>query len=244
VYKRKTAPPAEIETAVLEKTEQLIPLKDAIATRLTQLLNAEIYVNNKWLKLLDESLVMLPREAFATMPDREVTQLLDALASHRGWHDFVPLFVRMADAGARTLSFYEGQLSEMQNIWGLLVAPALAICRIGEASEQTRAILRKKFIESSKSDRFDVTYNSAMFVTLLKLRDPILVDPYPTNFKRQEVIDWYKAVRQGKGQTDIGPNNCEAWGFRYFRPLHPPFSLGRSLVYDYKNRAWIENHPR
>jgi len=50
------------------------------------------------------------------------------------------------------------------------------------------------------------------FVTLLSLGDPAAVDDCPANFTRADVVGWYDAVRQKKGETDIGPNNCYGWG--------------------------------
>ena len=122
----------------------------------------------------------------------------------------------------------------------------LAICRIGEANDDTRAVLRKEFLESSKSDSADdeVIMNSAVYVTLLKLGDPAAVDGYPTNFKREDVIGWYEAVRQQKGRTDIGPNNCNSWvrqGPRdagWSRRL--PSSLRPGLIYNSDAKAWTE----
>lgn len=241
VHQGKSAPPPEMEAAIVENTEQLVPLRDAIVARFIQLLQVKIGVNNKWFRLLDRSLVALPRDAYAAMPDQEVSQLLDALAQNRGWDYFRYLYVRMADAGPRTLSFYEGELSKMQDRTSSVLAPVLAICRIGEASDQTRAILKAKFKQYSKSNPSDdeIIFGSTMFITLLRLGDPPIVDVYPTNSKREDVIGWYDAVRQGKGRTDIGPNNCHAWDKSGLRELHRwPSSLRPGL--GYKDRAWIE----
>jgi hypothetical protein len=247
VHNGKTAPPAGMEAAILEKPEQLMPLRDAIAARFIQLVQANIGVNSRWFRLLDKSLVALPRESYATMPDDEVRQLLAALAADRGWDYFRSLYVRMADAGPRTLSFYEGELSKLplaQRV-PLALSPELAICRIGQASEETRAILRKEFVESAKfADKYDdnVRVNSAVFVTLLKLGDPAAVDDYPANFTREVVTGWYDAVRQKKGQTEIGPNNCHGWersGQRSAQQrLNLPPALRPGLIYD--DKAWIE----
>jgi hypothetical protein len=122
----------------------------------------------------------------------------------------------------------------------------LAICRIGEASDDARALLRKAFADSSKSDSADgdVIINSSIYVTLLKLRDPAAVDAYPTSFKREDVVGWYDAVRQGKGRTDVGPNNCDSWArsgsrdARWIRRL--PSSLRPGLIYNSDDKAWVE----
>jgi hypothetical protein len=244
VYKGKTAPPSGMPGAIFEKPEQLIPLRDAIANRFIELANAKIIMRNQWFKLLERSLVELPRESYASMPDQEVSRMLDALGSDRGWDYFRFLYLRMADAGPRTLRFYEGELSKWR---GQDRVPAvLAICRIGEANDDARAILRKGLMESAKSEWADgaVIINSSMYVTLLKLGDPAAVDAYPTNFKREDVISWYDAVRQGKGRTDIGPNNCDSWArtgsrdARWIRRL--PSSLRPGLIYSSDDKAWIE----
>jgi hypothetical protein len=245
VYKGKTAPPSGMPGAIFEKPEQLIPLRDAIATRFIELVNARIVMpNNQWFRLLERSLVELPRNSYATMPDQDVSQMLDALGSDRGWDYFRYLYLRMADAGPRTLSFYEGELSKWR---GQDKVPAvLAICRIGDANDDARAILRKEFIESAKSDRADgdVIINSSVYVTLLKLGDPAAVDAYPTNFKREDVIGWYDAARQGKGRTDIGPNNCDSWARTGARDAkwirHLPSSLRPGLIYNSDDKTWYE----
>ena len=245
VYKGTVAPPGEMEPAVLAAPEKLIPLRDAIAARFLQLTRASIGVNNKWYRLLDKSLVALPRDSYASMPDDEVSQLLDALGSSRGWDYFRELYLRMTDAGPRTLSFYERELSRLQNRGASKsLVPELAICRLGQADEPTKEILRKEFTDTSKTDRFDdpVEHNSAVFVTLLRLGDASVAQGAPAAFQREDVVGWYDAVRQGKGQTDVGPNNCNGWersGFRdmnWWRRFPPP--LRASLIY--QDKAWVE----
>lgn len=244
VHAGKTGPPSDMQAAILDQPDRLIPLRDALATRFVRLEKAGIIMQNSWFRLLETSLVALPRDSYASMLDQEVSQVLDALGSDRGWDYFTRLYLRMADAGPRTLSFYEGELSKWR---GQERVPAvLAICRIGEASEDTRALLRKEFTESSKSDYADgsVIINSAIYVTLLKLGDPAAGDGYPTSFTREDVVGWYEAVRQGKGRTDIGPNNCKGWartGSRDARSIRrlPP-SLRPGLMYNSADKAWIE----
>jgi hypothetical protein len=202
-------------------------------------------VNNKWYRLLEKSLVALSREAYAGMPDDEVNQLLDALGSSRGWDYFRDLYLRMTDAGPRTLGFYQRELARLQNARASKsLAPELAICRLGQADEPTREILRKEFVDTSKSDKFDdpVDHNSAVFVTLLRLGDAAVAQGAPAGFQREDVVSWYDAVRQGKGQTEVGPNNCNGWGRSGFREMNWwqrfPQPLRAGLVY--RNKAWVE----
>jgi len=67
-----------------------------------------------------------------------------------------------------------------------------------------------------------------VFVTLLRLGDASVAQGAPAAFQREDVVGWYDAVRQGKGQTDVGPNNCNGWersGFRdmnWWRRFPPP----------------------
>jgi len=245
VYKGAVAPPAEMEGAVLAAPEKLIPLRDAMAARFVQLTRASIGVNNKWYRLLDKGLVALPRETYASMPDDEVNQLLDALGSSRGWDYFRELYLRMTDAGPRTLGFFERELARLQNRGASKsVVPELAICRLGQADEPTREILRKEFIDTSKTDKFDdpVDHNSAIFVTLLRLNDAAVAQGAPASFQREEVLSWYDAVRQRKGQTEVGPNNCNGWGRSGFRDMNWwrrfPQPLRASLIY--QDKAWVE----
>jgi hypothetical protein len=245
VYKGGVTPPAEMEGAVLERPEKLVPLRDAIVARFVQLTRTSIGVNNKWYRLLEKSLVALPREAYTDMPDDEVNELLDALGSSRGWDYFRELYLRVTDAGPRTLSFYERELAKLQNgRASKSLAPELAICRLGQADEPTRELLRKKFAATSQTDKFDdpVDRNSAVYVTLLRLGDAAVVQGAPSGFQREDVVSWYDAVRQRKGQTEVGPNNCNGWGRSGFRDMNwwrrfPP-SLRASLVY--QDKAWVE----
>jgi hypothetical protein len=248
VYKGTVAPPREMLRAILQKPEQLVPLRDAIAARFVQLVQAKIGVNNAWLRLLDRSLAELPRESYVSMPDDEVKQLLNALAADRGWDYFRYLYVRMADAGPRSQNFFENDLKELSPHLRVPNArsPELAICRLGQASEDAKAILRKEFVESSKSDAYadSVVINSSAFVTLLKLGDPAAVADYPVNFTRPDVAGWYEAVREKKGETDIGPNNCVGWerpGQRNdnWRKRFPP-ALRPSLIYEDEDKTWVE----
>jgi hypothetical protein len=245
VYKGSVAPPVEMESALLASPEKLVPLRDAVAARFVQLTRASIGVNSKWYRLLDKSLVALPREAYASMPDDEVHQLLDALGAARGWDYFRELYLRMTDAGPRTLSFYERELAKTQNRGASKsLAPELAICRLGQADEATREILRKEYVDTSKTDKFDdaVDRNSAVFVTLLRLNDAAVAQGAPSDFRRDDVLSWYDAVRQGRGQTEVGPNNCNGWGRAGFRELNWwrrfPQPLRASLVY--ADKAWVE----
>ena len=246
VHKGDVAPPAEMESAVLAAPEKLIPLRDAIATRFGQLTRASIGVNNKWYRLLDKSLVALPREAYASMPDDEVNQLLDALGSAEGWNYFRELYLRMTDAGPRTQGFYERELARLRNrgLGSRSLVPELAICRLGQAGEAAREILRKEFIDTSKTDQFDdtVDHNSVVFVTLLRLGDGAVAQGAPASFQRPEFVSWYNAVLQGKGQTEVGPNNCNGLGRAGSRDMawwrrFPP-SLRAGLIY--QDKAWVE----
>jgi hypothetical protein len=247
IYNGNKAPPDEMETAILAKPEQLVPLRDALAARFVQLAHAPISVSNKWFRLLEKSLVALPRDAYSNMPDDEVRQLLDALSSTRGWTNFQDLYLRLTDAGPRTLAFYQDELAKVASARiGHSMAPELAICRIGQANEQTKIVLRNEFAANSKSDKFDdpVELNSAVFATLLRLGDSAVAEGVPANFQRQDVVGWYAAVRQGKGQTEVGPNNCNGWrrgGFRdtsWVRRFPP--SLRPTLIYLEGDKAWVE----
>ena len=86
-------------------------------------------------------------------------------------------------------------------------------------------------------------YGSTMYIALLRLGDPPAVDVYPTNSRRDDVIGWYDAVRQGKGRTDIGPNNCHAWDKSGVRePNRWPPSLRPGL--GYTDRTWTKAATR
>ncbi|GLH78551.1 hypothetical protein SSBR45G_34600 [Bradyrhizobium sp. SSBR45G] len=245
VYKGSIAPPGNMEHAVLAAPEKLAPLRDAIVERFIQLTGSSIGVNNKWYRLLDKSLVALPREAYASMTDDQVNRLLEALGASRGWDYFRELYLRMTDAGLRTEPFFERELAKLQNRGASKsLVPELAICRLGQADEHTREILRKAFADTSNTDQFDdpVEHNSAVFVTLLRLGDAAAAHGAPASFTREDVVSWYDAVRQGKGRTDVGPNNCNGWGRSGFRDMNWwrrfPQPLRASLVY--QDKAWVE----
>jgi hypothetical protein len=236
-YKGTSEPPQEMTAVFREQAEQLAPLRDAIVARFVQLTQAKTSHYEHWYRSLERALIELPRASYATMPDRELSQLLEVLALDAPRGNFWKLYRRTADAGPRTLNHYETYLSK-----GDSSLAALAICRIGEASEQTRAILRAAFTRHSQSDtnEGDIVIASAMFVALLRLGDPAAVDAYPTNLKRADVIGWYEAVRQGKGRTDIGPNNCQSWltSEEQRNGSWLPPSLQAGVVYT--GKAWVE----
>jgi hypothetical protein len=250
-YQGTRAPPDGMEAAVLAKPDQLVALRDAMAARFVQLAKANALSSNKWVRLLEKSLVALPREAYLDMPDDEVDRLLDALRASSGWDSFQDFYLRMTDAGPRTLGFYQEALAKAGPARAShSKAPELAICRLGQADEPTRAFLRNEFSVSSKSDKFDdaVESNSAAFVTLLKLGDAAVADGVPASYERKDVVGWYDAVRQGKGRTDVGSNNCNGWsrgGFRdmaWLRRFAPP--LRPALIYTESEHAWVDAEPR
>jgi hypothetical protein len=78
-YKSQIVPPPEMQAAVLEKPERLIPLSDDLVARFIQLMQAEISIDNQWLQLLDKSLAALPNDTYVAMSDDKIRELLGLL---------------------------------------------------------------------------------------------------------------------------------------------------------------------
>jgi hypothetical protein len=95
----------------------------------------------------------------------------------------------------------------------LRMLPVLAICRIGQADDETTAEMKRRLASSGNERQHDDNYKSALFVTLLKLgEEPFLRENGPELSAR--LLPWADAVLEGTGATETGPNNCMPmrWG--------------------------------
>ena len=196
-------------------------------------------LGNSWRLALLRALTVLPRSAYAQLSDAEVKSLYDAVRAIAGdkwvkdWNlkgELGELYERIADAGPRTLPFFEADLTTFG-------APAaLAICRIGQVSDPGRATLRALFLQRGRvgANSDQVQTHSATFVALLKLGDGDFLAANSAAIPQKGWEKWYAAVEEKRGWTSIGPNNCQAIQAGPGRPS----ALAPGLVY--QNGDYVE----
>ena len=81
----------------------------------------------------------------------------------------------------------------------------------------------------------DNNYQSALFVTLLKLGQESTVKSSGRPNSRT-LQGWYEAVLAGRGKTDVGPNNCMP--MEWPEAANVPASLAPSLKW--VNERWVQ----
>jgi hypothetical protein len=201
------ATPVALGDSLAQNPERLAPFAESMAKRLPEI--ARNYQGNTQdryqIEALDTALAALPVPAFATVSDA----IFEFVRRNEGWQRFPRLYIRAAEFGTRTLEFYQSQFTSEEIRGYKRLLPVLAICRIGEASPEVIAEMKRRFTSASSDEH----YKSALFVTLLKLGEdafvrnniPVLSGDYPS---------WAEAVLSGRGNTEIGPNNCmtKEWG--------------------------------
>ncbi len=162
------------------------------------------------------ALASLPPPAFQRVAD----QAFDVVQKDKGWDRFPALYVRAAAAGPKTLSLYESDLLYGNMPRFLHGLPALAICRIGRASDAAIAEMKIQVANANT----DEDYRSALFVALMKLGQEFFLRGTLPNM-RPSLRAWAEAVLAHKGETDVGPNNCmgKRWGStNYEGPMLQP----------------------
>ena len=155
--------------------------------------------------------------AFLSVSD----QIFSIIQQDRSWERYRALYVRTGEAGFKTFGIYKKDF--MSENLKQFTPPLLAICRIGQADDETIAEMKRRLVFGSRSHSDD-DYNSALFVTLMKLgQEPFLRENIGTISKRMR--EWADAVLERKGATKIGPNNCMAMRWNstnYHGPMMEP----------------------
>ncbi len=160
-------------------------------------------------KLLQVSVLAAGIEALGPAEFGTVQDLLsDAARRDRSLLDKYPLlYLRLADVGPKMYSIYRDQFLAHSGADRERVLALLAICRIGQADSELISVINSEWAKVDSGGLKDRIYQSALFVTLLKLGQEGEVK----NFSRQNsptLQGWYEAVLAGRGKTDVGPNNC------------------------------------
>jgi hypothetical protein len=215
-------PPFNIGFSLSRNPERLAPYADRMAARFVELhkLSPPSVPNyDDQTHGLATALVSLPRAAFLSVVD----QIFSVLENDKFKNRYTALYVRTGDGGIKTFSRYKNDFMTGKFKGYLAPLPVLAICRIGQADEETIAEMKRRIIDSGGS-RDEDDYKSALFVALMKLGQEYFLRENFQSFP-QRLRDWANAVLEGKGATEIGPNNCMAlrWNnTNYHGPMMEP----------------------
>ena len=195
-----------LREAVTRDPARLSALRDKMIEKLVDLDRHGVSKVSPWVDLVETALLTMPKDQFTAVPDASLRALLAYLAKTERWRDG-GLYIRAADAGPRTLDFYAADLKRL----GVAEA-ALAICRLGHADEATRKRLEDLYLKTrpvpKMAIRETVRDNSAFLVALLALADRQFLLDNPIVTQDRFVRHWYDRVLDGKGRTEVGPNNC------------------------------------
>jgi hypothetical protein len=187
--------------------ERLAPFAVPMAKRFLEIV--EIPRSNEQnryqMEALDTALAALPDAAFATVSDA----IFEFIQRSGERQRFTRLYIRAAASGRRTLEFYQSQFMSGQIGGFKRFLPVLAICRIGQASPEIIAEMKRQFV----SDGSDSHYKSALLATLIKLGEDSFVKQNRQSLPANDQ-EWADLIFSGIGTTGIGPNNCmpKEWG--------------------------------
>jgi hypothetical protein len=199
--------PVALGNSLALEPERLAPFAEAMAQRLPEIVkNYRGNTQDRYrMEALDTALAALPVTAFSTVSDT----IFEFVRRNEGWQRFPRLYIRAAEAGTKTLDFYQSQFTSEEIRGYKRLLPVLAICRIGQASPEIVAEMKRRFTLAST----DENYKSALFVTLLKLGEGAFVRDNMPRWSGN-YPSWAEAVLSGSGKTSLGPNNCmtKEWG--------------------------------
>jgi hypothetical protein len=219
---RDPKPPFNLGFSLSRNPERLAPFAERMAGRFVELngLDPRNVPNHQEItRALATALVSLPQPAFARVAERVFT----VIDRDQAWDKYPALYVRAGDAGPKTLARYKQDFMSGKLKRFLLMLPVLAICRVGQADDDTIAEMKARFIAPGASYSDD-EYKTALFVTLLKLgQESFLRDNMQSLSNRTR--GWADAVLDRKGETEKGPNNCmaERWNNTdYHGPIMEP----------------------
>lgn len=194
-------PPFNMGYSLAQNPERLVPYADRMATRFVALSGFRGGIERDYARSLAAALASLPRPAFLSVADR----VLDVMRGDKAWDRFPALYVRTGDAGAKALDLYKADFMTDKLAPFLRGLPAMAICRIGQADDETIAEMKRRFTDPAT----DEDTKSALLVALIKLgQQSYLRENLPSQPERLRT--WSIAVLDNKGTTEVGPNNCMA----------------------------------
>ena len=168
---------------------------------------------------------------FATVQDL----LSDAARKDNTIRDNYPLlYLRLADAGPKMYSLYRDEFLAQNATQRERLLAVVALCRIGQADSELISAIISEWAKLDSGELKDNNYQSALFVTLLKLGQESTVKssgrPNSRTFQ-----GWYEAVLAGRGKTDVGPNNCMP--MEWLEATNVPAFLAPSLKW--VNERWV-----
>lgn len=137
--------------------------------------------------------------AFSSVEDR-LAPLLGELSA------YPLLYLRMADLGAAAYPHYRDRIMANDAAETELILSVLAVCRLGFADAELISSLTSK-INASGEAYEKAGLVSAIFLTMLKLGQEKIVEEFNPS-EPAWLQTWRSQVLSGKGQTDVGPNNC------------------------------------
>ncbi len=214
--------PVDLGYAIAQNPERLAAFAGGMAERFVALEQTPGDASRERLGIsaaLAAGMAALPRDSFDAISRRifSVMRTPDGRKEAVRW--FPTLYIRAADAGPDTLSFYKAQFAANDFKPNDRALPALALCRIGTADAEVVAEMKRRYSEAGDDATRGDGYRTALFVALRKFGEQ---DFLQANHKSAspETASWFEAVLAGKGQTAIGPNNCmpEEWPFADYLP--------------------------
>ncbi|MFZ0209210.1 MAG: hypothetical protein WAL59_24390, partial [Roseiarcus sp.] len=144
------------------------------------------------------------------------------------------LYLRLADAGPKMYSLYRDQYLAQNATQRERLLAVVALCRIGQADSELISAIISEWAKLDSGELKDNNYQSALFVTLLKLGQESTVKSSGRPNSRT-LQGWYEAVLAGRGKTDVGPNNCMP--MEWLEATNVPAFLSPSLKW--VNERWV-----
>lgn len=204
--------PNNLGYSLATQPDRLAPYAEAMTNRFAELVDADASAprRQEQIRALSVAIGALPRSALQSIAE----PLSETTRNDPKAYDAYPMiYIRLGETGTAMLPFYRDQfMSEKIRAWERMF-PVLAICRIGQADPALIEEMKKRYLGVDvKGGLADPeNFKSALFVTLLKSGEKAFLESnHPAPIGKDA---WYEAVLSGKGQTDLGPNNCmpENW---------------------------------
>jgi hypothetical protein len=199
--------------SLAQNPARLAPLAEKLAARLVELNQSDARRtpnHDDQVRALATALASLPRAAFL----RIAGQLYGVIEQPSSWSRYPTLYLRAGDMGMKAFAVYKRDFMTGKAPAHLRMLPVLAICRIGQADDETVGEMKRRLLASEGNQRRnDDDYKSALFVALMKLGEERFLRENITQLPAR-LHQWADAVLEGTGATETGPNNCMAmrWG--------------------------------
>jgi hypothetical protein len=222
-----------MSSAVASDPARLAPLASDIAKRFVELNGpeaADLPGRHEQVALLAAGLAALAPADFLTVSG----QFDGVVRKEDGWRRYPLLYLRLADRGPSMFSFYRDRFLARDISRSERLLATLAICRIGLADSELLAAMKSGWSNEEPATTGDDDEKTALLVALLKLgQGALLRETARTDSPSLQA--WYDAVLDGRGKTNVGPNNCMPmdWPLSEFVPANLASNLRWS------RRRWI-----